>query len=60
MDRWIAAKKFHTNLVPRLDREITKAIQAQPKELSARFKETGTFGQAGWSIRKHHPLHDDD
>lgn len=59
MDRWIAAKKFHTNLAPRLDREITKAIQAQPEPPKARFTETGTFGKAGWSIRKHHPMHDD-
>lgn len=59
MDQWIAAKKFNTTLSPRLDREITRVLKSMPSEPKPRSKETGTFGKAGWSIRKHHPMHDD-
>ena len=60
MDRWIAQRKFYNNLAPRLDREIERALQQQPPPEQPRTIEHGTFGEDGWFIRKHHPMHDDD
>jgi len=60
VDRWIAAKKFHSNLAPRLDREITRVLSRKPQDPQPRVQETGRFGEKGWSIRKHHPAFDDD
>ena len=49
--RFIQAKKFYTTLPHKLDQAEEEWHQAQrPEETPWETKETGTFGEDGWSI----------
>ena len=61
--RYIQRKKFYATLPHKLDNAVEEFIAATPEpdpDLQWEFKETGEFGQDGWTISYTHKSVKDD